>query len=50
LTKEDVGGVEMDEEVMVDAVVDANVEADEDIDPVADGVDDRCCRPGTLGN
>ena len=42
-------GVDIDDEVIVDAEVDANAEADEDIDPVADGVDERCCKPGTLG-
>jgi hypothetical protein len=42
-------GVETDEAVMVDAAVDAKVEGAEDIDPEADGVDERCCKPGTLG-
>jgi hypothetical protein len=48
LANEDVG-VDIDDDVTVDAEVDANAEADEDIDPDADGVDERCCKPGTVG-
>lgn len=47
-------GVDIDDDVIteaeVEAEVDANVEADDNDDvSEVEGVDERCCKPGTLG-
>ena len=43
-------GVDIDDDVITEAEVDANVEADDNDDvSEVEGVDERCCKAGTIG-